>query len=75
MLLYPVPTGIEPAKRNYFPTDYELILHLFGCISCKDWPVLFGVTEKVKQFMGDLLKVETIVHLCLQLLQGIRFNL
>jgi hypothetical protein len=29
-MLHPaVPTGIETAKRNYFPTDFELILCLF----------------------------------------------
>ena len=60
-----VPTGIVPAKRNYFPTDYELILGLFRSFFFKDWLILFGVTETVKQFMGDLVKVETNVHFCL----------
>ena len=59
-----VPTGIVPAKRNYFPTDYELILSLFRCFSCKDLLILFGVTKTVKQLMGDFVKVETIVHFC-----------
>ncbi len=28
-------------------------------------PILYEGIEKVKQFLGDLLKVETIVHQCL----------
>jgi hypothetical protein len=63
-LLLAVPTGIVPAKRNYFPTDYELILCLFRYFSCKDLLILRADNETVKQLMGDLLKVETIVHFC-----------
>jgi hypothetical protein len=69
MLLYPVPTGIEPAKRNYFPIDYELILRLYRCFSCKDLLILRADTKTVKQFMGDFVKVGTIVHLCLLVLR------
>jgi len=41
-----------------------LILCLFRCFSCKDLLILRADTETVKQFIGDLLKVETNVHLC-----------
>jgi hypothetical protein len=61
-LLLAVPTGIVPAKRNYFPTDFELILRLFRCFSCKDLLILRADTKTVKQFMGDFVKVEIIVH-------------
>gem|GEM_PF-3227705 len=43
-----VPTGKEPVKCNYLPTDYELILSLIRCFSCKDLLILCGVTEAVK---------------------------
>ena len=58
------PTGIETAKRNYFPTDYELILCLFRWFSYQDLLILRAATETVKQFMGDFVNVDTIVHLC-----------
>ena len=63
-LLLAVPMGIVPAKRNYFPTDYGLILSLFWCFSCKDLLILRADTETVKHLMGDFVKVETNVHLC-----------
>ncbi len=63
-LLLAVPTGIVPAKRNYIPTDYELILRLFRCFSCKDLLILRADTETVKLLMANLLKVETNVHFC-----------
>ena len=50
-------------KRNYLPTDFELILSLVRCFSCKDLLILRADTETVKQFMGDFVKVEIIVHL------------
>ena len=66
-LLLAVPTGIVPVKRNYFPTNYELILSLFRRFSYKDLLILRVDTETVKQLMGDFVKVETIVHLYLLL--------
>ena len=56
--------GIVPAKCNYFPTDYELILSLFRCFSYKDLLILRADTKTVKQLMGDFVKVETNIHLC-----------
>ncbi len=64
MLLSAVPTGIVPAKRNYFPTDYELILRLFRSFSCKDLLILRADSETVKQLMANFVKVETNVHFC-----------
>ncbi len=49
-----VPTGKEPVKRNYLPTDYELILCLFRSFSSKDLLILRADPETVKQLMGDL---------------------
>jgi hypothetical protein len=66
ILLYTlaVPTGKEPVKRNYLPTDFELILSLVRCFSCKDLLILRWDTETVKQLMVDFVKVETNVHSC-----------
>ncbi len=61
-LLLAVPTEIMAAKRNYFPTDYELILCLFRYFSSKDLLILRADTETVKQLMRDFVKVGTIVH-------------
>ena len=63
-LFLAVPTGKEPVKRTYLPTDFELILYLFRNFSCKDLLIFRADTETVKQFLGDFVKVETNVDFC-----------
>ena len=61
-LLLAVPTGVETAVRNFFIYSWSVEFLVFlGLFPFKDKPILYVVTENVKEIMMCFVKVEKIV--------------